>query len=604
MLRSKTGIHAAASALLFSTHSPARAQSYDPATESPLILVTAPADPIAYYDARAKARALLDQKKAAEAEPLAERITREYPRDGDNWVLLAEVRKTLNKHAAAAAAYQRAGELLRWGTSEDLAFEAAAAHLRAGNKRAALDFLRRHVSASNDMGRTWLYDHKELVSLRSDPEFLEIAGRPDTSAWSRDYGWRRDLDFLREEVKRLNADYRNRPLPEAFERRYEELKEKVPQLSDEEIFVGMNRMLAVLRQGHTSIINPTDSRLPYRGLPFQMYLFAEGIFVVDAVEQHKNLIGSRVVSIEGVPAEEALRRINETQSVDGDNQFIFQGMNWLHSISHLKGLRIAKSRESIEVTLQKPKQSRRTLKVPTVEASSFFEPQKLMPPAGVEAPLFLREPKQVHWHQPLPDHDALYVQLNAVADEPDESLAEYAIRLRSHLAEAAPQNLILDMRHNPGGSTNSPGYSEFLRTMIGFSMVRGRRLYVLIGRRTYSAAGNLITELEQLAGAVFVGEASSECCTFYGSPSGIFLPFSRLRGNISTKRWSLSRKGDDFRREMNPHVPVITTARDYFAGRDPVMAAAVRMIERSKAAAPAAPAAAPAAVQRTIPSPT
>jgi hypothetical protein len=115
-------------------------------------------------------------------------------------------------------------------------------------------------------------------------------------------------------------------------------------------------------------------------------------------------------------------------------------------------------------------------------------------------------------------------------------------------------------------------------------MLPGRQLYVLIGRRTYSAAGNLITQLEQDAGAIFVGEASSECCTFYASPSPVYLPFSKLRGNISTKRWSLSRKGDDFRREMNPHAPVITTAQDYFAGRDPVLASAIRLIERSKAA--------------------
>jgi hypothetical protein len=576
----------ACSSLLFAAS--AAAQSYDPRTQSPMRLVVAPGDAVAYYEARARARALLSEKKAAEAEPLAEQVTREYPRDGENWLLLGEVKKALNKPLESAAAYQRAGELLWWGSSEDLAFEAAAAYLHAGNKRAALDLLRQHVSGGGEMDRSWLYDHKELQSLRSDPEFLELAGRPDSTSWSRDYGWRRDVDFLREEVKRLNADYRKAPLPAEFERRYEELKEKVPRLSDEEIFVGMNRMLAVLRQGHTSVYAPNDSRIPFKGLPFQMYLFPEGIFIIDAAEQQKNLIGSRVISIEGVPAEEALRRANETQSVDGDNQYLLNGMNLLHSIPYLRGLGIAKSTGSVQVTLQKQRQPRRTL---TVAASSFRETARLMPMTGVETPLFLREAKEVHWHQPLPEQDALYVQLNGVGNEPDESLAQYALRLRILLAQAAPQNLILDMRLNPGGSTNNPGYSEFLRTMIGFSMLPGRRLYVLIGRRTYSAAGNLITELEQLAGATFVGEASSECCTFYGSPSGFILPFSRLRGSISTKRWSLSRRGNDFRREMNPHAPVITTAQNYFRGHDPVMATVIRMIQRSRAAAPAAPAA-------------
>ncbi|HLL81350.1 MAG TPA: hypothetical protein VK420_01820, partial [Longimicrobium sp.] len=185
---------------------------------------------------------------------------------------------------------------------------------------------------------------------------------------------------------------------------------------------------------------------------------------------------------------------------------------------------------------------------------------------------------QLHWHRALPEHDALYVQLNQVANEKEETLTQYALRVRALLADSAPKNLILDMRHNDGGSTSL--YAEFLRTMIGFSMLPERRLYVLISRNTYSAAGNLITELEQLADAVFVGEASSECCTLYASPSAFTLPYSRFWGRVSTSTSNLSRKGNDFRREMSPDAPVLTTATDYFAGRDPVMETVFRMIAR------------------------
>jgi hypothetical protein len=184
--------------------------------------------------------------------------------------------------------------------------------------------------------------------------------------------------------------------------------------------------------------------------------------------------------------------------------------------------------------------------------------------------------KQLNWHQALPEHDALYVRLNLY----DPEQAKHALALRSRLAETAPKNLILDLRFNDGGSTSL--YAELLRTMIGFSLLPDRRLYVLIGRTTYSAAGNLITELEQLANAAFVGEASSECCTFYANPSPFILPFSKLWGRMSTKRVNLSHKGYDFRRELNPHAPVMITAKDYFAGRDPVMETVFRLIDRKK----------------------
>jgi|GEM_PF-1679562 len=572
----KTKIVIAASVLL-STHSPAAPQSHDPVANSPLMLLTTPPDPIAYRDRRARVQVLLNDRKAAEAERLAEQITREYPRDGENWNLLGQAKMLLSKYREAAAAYERAGALLNWGGPVRSAALAAVSHALAGNRRAALDLLRRHISEGGNLNRSWIHDHEAFKSFRTDPEFLAIAGRPATTGWTRVNGWRDDLIFLRNEVKRLNADYRHRPLPAEFERRYQALMEGVPQLSDEQIFVGMNRALAVLRQGHTGVAASAESRIPPKGLPFQLWVFPEGLFIVSADQQHEALIGFKLVSIEGVPAEEALRRVNETQSVDGDNEYLFLGPKLLREAPFLVGLGLAKSTDSVRFTVQKPGEGPRTITVATVSAAV---PNRLMPLARVKPPLFMQEPRRAHFEKALPEHDALYLQIDLY----DQSQAEVALRLRRTLgALTGPKNLILDMRFNEGGSTDL--YAEMLRTMIGFSLVPERQLYVLIGRNTYSAAGNFITELEQLAKPVFLGEASSECCTFYGSPSPFTLPFSKLSGRMSTKRWSLSRRADDFRRELNPHVPVTMTAQDYFAGRDPVLATALRLIERSKIAA-------------------
>jgi hypothetical protein len=181
--------------------------------------------------------------------------------------------------------------------------------------------------------------------------------------------------------------------------------------------------------------------------------------------------------------------------------------------------------------------------------------------------------KQGHWHQALPEHDALYVRVNLY-----QPTQEYALRLRTLLTNAPPKNVILDLRHNDGGSTHL--HAEFLRTMITYTTSPDRHLYVLIGRRTYSATGNLVTQLEQLANAVFVGEPSSECCTFYASPSPFTLPFSKLQGRMSTMKWSLSQKVNDFRREIIPQFPVQVTAKEYFSGRDPVLDTVFRLIKR------------------------
>ena len=259
--RRRTWIYGMVSALLLGSHTGAGAQGYDPAVQSPLNLLTAPTDPVAYFDARKQARALLGEGKSAEAEPLVEQITREYPRDGENWLAARQHPEGARKVSLKQPLHTRsAGELLWWGGGSAREW-GLRSHTSGWKQARCPGSLRRYTVPGRGLATSWIYDDDDFASLRSDPEFLEIAGRPDTSGWSRDYGWRRDLDFLsrRSEAPecRLSQRIRCRRSSSAATRR---CRQNVPRLSDEQIFVGMNGMLAVLHQGHT--IGAGVERLP------------------------------------------------------------------------------------------------------------------------------------------------------------------------------------------------------------------------------------------------------------------------------------------------------------------------------------------------------
>ena len=108
------------------------------------------------------------------------------------------------------------------------------------------------MRSDRSLHRQSLYDDTDFAAPRDDPEFRALVGHPDTKGWSRNDGWRRDVDYLYAEVARTSQDYAGRQSPAAFTRRYQQLKGDVPRLSDEAIFVGMNGMLAVLHQGQAS----------------------------------------------------------------------------------------------------------------------------------------------------------------------------------------------------------------------------------------------------------------------------------------------------------------------------------------------------------------
>lgn len=79
------------------------AQAYDPAAgTSPLTLLAAPTDGVAYHEARLRARELFGAQKFAEAQPVLEQLARDYPRDPENWMLLGHNLRRLSRVAACS----------------------------------------------------------------------------------------------------------------------------------------------------------------------------------------------------------------------------------------------------------------------------------------------------------------------------------------------------------------------------------------------------------------------------------------------------------------------------------------------------------------------
>ncbi len=550
---------------------PGAAQQYDATSQSPLVLLAAPADPIAYHAARTRAKALVAASNWTEAEPLAEQLVKEYPRDGENWLMLARAKANLRKPAEAATAYMAVSALMGGEVPWLATINAAIQYWQVRDTATTLATLRTAIFRDRSLFRSRIYDWSQFAGLRTNKEFLELAGRVDTAGWSRNEGWVRDITYLHDEMKRVNPEYHDEPFPAEFTRRYEALKADVPRLSDEEIYVGLGRMIAPLRQGHIGFFAPSRDRY----LPFRPYAFPDGVYIIEADSAYRGLVGSKVVRVGELGSDEVVRRLAEARSVDGDMGHVWQ-VSDMTSAWYLKGIGAIGSTESVRLVVQVPGGAEKTITVPTLPAPRAGRQDKMIAPTSGPVPMYLSKLDQTHWEVAVPEHRAVYIQLNNISNDTDETMEQFGVRMRTVLATVSPDHVILDLRHNNGGSTAM--YPEFLRTMIGFTVQPGKQLYVLIGRRTFSATANLITDLERLANPLFVGEASSECCNLFGDPAQLTLPYSGVQAEVTAIKWNLSWNAFDGRREMSPEVPVVLTARDYFAGRDPVMETVFRLI--------------------------
>jgi hypothetical protein len=540
--------------------------------------LVAPPDPIGYYDTVQRAVGLFREQKYPEAATAFQAAVTAYPQDGAVWIYLGHALRLAGKPKEAVPAFQRGLDLTSTWQPHGVYYWMAQSQLQSGDKEGAYRSLERLLNVEQWVSKPSLYDDPAFAALKNEPRFKKLAGRVDTSKMSRTEGWRSDVDYLIAEVKRVNHKYRNQPLPDLVLRRQQDLKRDIPKLTDDQIFARMGHMLAPLKQGHVSLAVLADSKLtPLRVLPLQFYVFQDGVYITGADTPNRELVGSEVVKIENTPPAEVLRRLEAHNSVENPMKILWGGGERMGVVQSLRGIGVVPAgHNDVRLTLR----SRDGKTYERVVASGAKPPQrKLLAPIDATPPMFLKKVSRNHWFEAMPEANAVFVQVNQVSPDPDETMQQFGLNLRKFLADNPVKNVIVDLRHNNGGNTAT--YTDLLRTLVGHSIKEGNRTYAIIGRGVYSATGNLIADMERLVRPIFVGEPSSGFGNQDGDESNVVLPYSGVYGWLTSVWWQYSHPWDR-RTSVVPDIPVQLTAKDYFAGKDPVLETVLEHIRRTR----------------------
>jgi hypothetical protein len=390
----------------------------------------------------------------------------------------------------------------------------------------------------------------------------------------REQAWSEDIAYLVERMESLHPDLYHGVSKSDLDAAAGALVSELPTLRDDQILVGVMHLVALIsskgRDGHMGVWPPDNPQAVHR-YPIRVWEFPEGLFVTAARAPNEDLAGSRIIAIDGVPIGEVLRRLDPVVPRDNDSNLRAARTVFLTSAEVLSGLRIATDAAHIELEVVDPSGSARMVTIEAVDAATFATWvngwELLLPPRGDM--LLLRDPAREFWTQYLKASRALYVQYNKVSPNSSDVVDEIKANLSSH----AVAKIVLDLRNNGGGEVQG------LQQLLDFLAEPGRdlpwRLYVLIGRLTFSAAAIFVVQIEQdVPGAILVGEASGGAPNFWADVDTITLPTSALKTLISTTYEGYSTPNDP-RLSIEPDVPLDLTAADYFAGRDPVLDAAL-----------------------------
>ena len=385
-----------------------------------------------------------------------------------------------------------------------------------------------------------------------------------------------DVRLLMERIRTAHPDpFHATPEP-AFQTAADELAARANDLSPDQLLVELMRFSCLLgeRDGHSGIF-PLESsnRRVLHLFPLYLYKFSDGLFVV-AAPGREALVGSKVLALDGIPADELERQVRPLVPRDNEATRDDRFMSFLLTAEVLHGLGLRAGTGPAAFTLQRPGAAPQQVTVAPVTAAAYVRLMQPLFPSFVYAlpkrpkPLYLRRRGEDQYVTTVDRGRVVFVGYNMTVG----STYREAQRVLRLARQRKVRRVVVDVRLNPGGDNHT--YAPLFSALRSKAVNRPGRLVVLISRSTFSAAANFITDLERRTRAVFVGETSGGAPNLYGDATGVDLPVAGVNVNIATRYWQKSLAADT-RVGIEPKVRAPLSSTAFFRGGDPVLAAAL-----------------------------
>jgi tetratricopeptide (TPR) repeat protein len=389
--------------------------------------------------------------------------------------------------------------------------------------------------------------------------------------------WQHDLKFIQETVHKDYAHLFKKVTVEKFDSEVEKLYKEIPNLEDHEVFTGFARIISLFQYGHTDI-GFGGGVVPYHKLPINLYQFNDGVYIEGVHKDYAKVLGAKVIRIEDTPIDEALRLIRPTVPAENDQYFKAFGINYLVIPELLHGQRIIKSlNQNVTFTLEKNGQTFEqtfTSTAPDLMKKQYslmrHEGEWLSAREQGNTPYYLKNLDKIYYYEYIPEKKTVYVRQSQVQDDPSADIPTFYAEVFDFIDKNDVEKLVIDVRLN-GGGNNYKNKPVIAGIMASRKINKPGSLFVIIGRRTFSACQNLVNELDNYTNAIFVGEPTSENINFYGDNRMVRLPNSKYPIHLSFAWWQDKPQWENADWKA-PHLAVDMSFKEYSTNQDPVLA--------------------------------
>lgn len=405
-----------------------------------------------------------------------------------------------------------------------------------------------------------------IVLTCSLTSFISLVSAQNTAAKLSADQWQADVKFLGDELPKRHRNAFHRMNREEYEAAVKQLYDRVPQMSEDEIIVGIMKIVALVKDGHTNVIPRPFFRSGI--FPVKFYMFSDGLFVQKAAPEYAEIVGGKVLRIGNLSAEEAFKIVG--QAAFADNEMGVKEITpvMLSVPEVLAGFKVIDDKQKLSLTIESGGKQKTVEIRPTATLETLFRPPANWIDAApvTNQALFLKDRRNSYWFEYLKDRRLLYVQHNEIANKQDEPVADFYKRVLAFAETNPVETFVMDLRFNGGGNNflNRPVIIDLIKSKLN----RRGKFFVIIGRETFSAAQNLVNLLERYTEATFVGEPTAAHPNHYGDSRPFELPNSKLSVRASTLWWQDLDPRDE-RFWTAPEIAAETSSEDYRKNIDP-----------------------------------
>jgi hypothetical protein len=246
----------------------------------------------------------------------------------------------------------------------------------------------------------------------------------------------------------------------------------------------------------------------FNAVPIAFLPFGQDFNVVGVEADNADLLGARLVAVEGRPIESIIAILLSFAGGTPAHREVIAAQV-LASPGQLNAVGLARGRDSVGyefITSAGTKLSRAL----SARSSSQGAAWRGLPNPETAAWAF-RQPEQPFRFRDAPEIDGVVVQLRRTFDAGEQKIADFLEQAEQKRSALGRKQVVLDMRFNGGGN-----FLLIRDFMIRWPARVPGRFYVLTSRQTFSAA---------ITGIAYLEQAGKERVTIVGEPVGDRLMF-------------------------------------------------------------------------------